>query len=228
MAGSRRLSARFVVLVAASVLVFQGLSQDMSVVRAADPTGSAAPSASPDLSPAPDPGSAATPSRLAAPAQLVAATNDQWKTLELSGGTTNPEPSGWQSVGFDDAAWSAAYIPTDPYPTWVDIPDADWLSSTGRATGHLTSEIWIARYEFELAGAPEGDGTLTWNVDNYASIWVNGQQIVTTAGNWTNVFTTTVPVALLQVGTKLPATSPRRRRPTARSRRSPTIRRASS
>ena len=113
-------------------------------------------------------------SRMAQPP--VATTNDQWKTLELSwaGGTTNAEPSGWQNVGFDDAGWSAAYIPTDPYPTWVDIAGADWLSSTGRATGHLTSEIWIARHEFELTGQPSGNGTLTWNVDNTASIWVNG------------------------------------------------------
>lgn len=148
-------------------------------------------------------GQPATPA-LAAPTQLVA-TDDQWTTLELSwaGGTTNPEPQGWRDVGFDDSAWSPAYIPDDPYPNWADIAGAEWLSSTGRATGHLTSEIWIARRQFQLTGAPDGDGVLTWNVDNYASIWINGQALVTTAGHWTTTFTTVIPEAVLQSGTNV-------------------------
>ena len=136
----------------------------------------------------------------------VVMTDDQWKTLELSwsGGTTNAEPANWTVNGFDDSAWSTAYIPTDPYPSWVDISypyDPAWLSSTGRATGHLTSEIWIARLEFTIDGDVGGAGTLMWNVDNRASIWVNGQPLVTNSGTWSTVTTTTVPQAFLQSGT---------------------------
>jgi hypothetical protein len=138
--------------------------------------------------------------------KTVVMTDDQWKTLELSwqGGATNPEPSGWMTSGFDDSAWSAAYIPQDPYHSWVDINyphDPDWLSSTGRSTGHLTSEIWIARLEFTIDGDVAGDGQLQWNVDNWASIWINGQQLTNHSGTWSSVTTTTVPQALLQSGT---------------------------
>jgi hypothetical protein len=133
----------------------------------------------------------------------------EWKTLKLSwaGGTTNLEPADWKVNGFHDSSWSAAYIPTDPYYSWVDITtptfpaDADWLSSTGRATGHLTSEIWIARLEFTIDGWVAGDGTLSWNVDNWASIWINGQPLVTHTGTWTTVIQTTVPQSFLQAGT---------------------------
>lgn len=138
--------------------------------------------------------------------KTVVMTNDQWKTLELSwsGGATNPEPADWTVNGFDDSAWSAAYIPTDPYYSWVDISypyDPDWLSSTGRATGHLTSEIWIARLEFTIDGDVAGDGQLQWNVDNWASNWVNGQQLTNHSGTWSTVTITTVPQAFLQSGT---------------------------
>ncbi len=138
--------------------------------------------------------------------KTVVMTDDQWKTLELSwsGGTTNPEPANWSVNGFDDSAWSAAYIPPDPYYSWVDISypyDPDWLSSTGRATGHLTSEVWIARLEFTIDGDVAGDGTLQWNVDNWASIWINGQQLTNHSGTWSTVITTTVPQAFLQSGT---------------------------
>ena len=40
-----------------------------------------------------------------------------------------------------------------------------------------------------------------WNVDNRASIWVNGQPLVTNSGTWSTVTTTTVPQAFLQSGT---------------------------
>jgi hypothetical protein len=135
--------------------------------------------------------------------KTVVTTNSQWKTLELSwsGGTTNPEPGGWQNVGFADSTWSAAYIPTDPYFSWVDIPDADWLSSTGRSTSHLQSEVWIARYEFAIAGSVPSDATMQWNVDNTASIWINGTQLVTNGGTWSTIISTTIPKALLHSGT---------------------------
>jgi hypothetical protein len=132
----------------------------------------------------------------------IVVTDSQWKTLELSwqGGTTNPEPTGWRVSGFDDASWSAAYIPTDPYYSWYDIPLADWLSSTGRATGHLTSEIWIARLEFNIDGSVPADATLRWNVDNKATIWINDHQLVSSAGSWSSAITTAVPAGYLQPG----------------------------
>jgi hypothetical protein len=130
-------------------------------------------------------------------------TNDQWKTLELSwaGGVTNAEPNDWQISGFDDSGWSDAYIPPDPYYSWVDIADADWLSSTGRDTGHLTSETWITRRQFEITHPVTGDATLSWNVDNWASIWINGNVLVTNAGTWTSLISTPVPAAFLHQGT---------------------------
>jgi len=142
--------------------------------------------------------------------ETVVVTDDQWKTLELSwaGGEPNPEPTDWKTNGFDDSSWSAPYIPVvDPYYSWVDITgpafpaDPDWLSSTGRSTGHLTSEIWIARLEFTIDGWVAGDGTLSWNVDNWASIWINGQPLVSHSGTWTTIIQTTVPQSFLQAGT---------------------------
>jgi hypothetical protein len=41
---------------------------------------------------------------------------------------------------------------------------------------------------------------LIWNVDNTASIWVNGQ-LVANGGRWTSVTTTAIPAEFLQQGT---------------------------
>ena len=137
--------------------------------------------------------------------KTVVATNPQWKTLELSwsGWHHDSEPSGWQSVGFVDSSWSAAYIPTDPYFSWVDIPDADWLSSTGRATSHLQSEVWIARYQFTIDGSVPSDATMQWNADNTASIWINGTQLVTNGGTWSSITSTTISEGFAALGHKL-------------------------
>lgn len=142
------------------------------------------------------------PSAVGCGGELLTATNDQWRTLELSwaGGVTNPEPAAWKTNGFDDSGWSDAYIPPDPYPAWVDISIADWLSSTGRETGHLTSEIWIARQEFEIPHPIITGATLIWNVDNTASVWINGH-LVANGGTWTSVTTTAIPAEFLQQGT---------------------------
>jgi hypothetical protein len=76
------------------------------------------------------------------------------------------------------------------------------MSGPGYVNGHLKSEIWIARLEFELDGSITGDGLLEWNVDNWASIWINGNLIGTEhSGTWTSVTTTTVPMSALQTGT---------------------------
>jgi hypothetical protein len=91
---------------------------------------------------------------------------------------------------------AATARPPDPNGAWADIPRADLLSSTGRATWHLTSEVWLGRVDFAVDGTPV-DGTLAWNVDNYASIWVNGVQVVNQSGTYGSVTTTAISAALL-------------------------------
>jgi hypothetical protein len=44
------------------------------------------------------------------------------------------------------------------------------------------------------------DDALTWNVDNTASIWMNGN-LVDNGGTWSSVRTTTIPMEFLQQGT---------------------------
>ena len=136
-------------------------------------------------------------------ATVVAATDSGWRSLELSSayGQTNTEPAAWRLAGFDDAAWSAAYVPPDANWAWADIAGADYLSSTGRATGHLGDEIWIARREFTIAGPIAGDGVLVWNVDGSGSVWVNGNRLLTNTGEWQTVHTTSIPAAMLHAGT---------------------------
>jgi hypothetical protein len=44
------------------------------------------------------------------------------------------------------------------------------------------------------------NATLRWNVDNEATIWINGQLLVSNAGTWTSITTTSVPAAWLHSG----------------------------
>jgi hypothetical protein len=136
-------------------------------------------------------------------ATVVATTDSTWRSLELSwsSGQANAEPAGWRLAGFDDSSWSAGYVPADPNWAWADIAGADYLSSAGRATGHIDGEAWIARREFQVAGAVAGDGVMVWNVDDRASVWVNGNRLLTSAGEWQSVHTTSIPAAMLHAGT---------------------------
>ena len=133
-------------------------------------------------------------------------TNNGWKVFHLwwtgDGGTPPAEPTGWLTTGFNDAAWSDPVIRTDPYYSWADIPIADFISSPGSAPPYrLQSEIWLAREEFTLTGAPQSDASLRWTVDNKATIWINGHLLVSNAGSWTSITTTPpVPAAWLQAG----------------------------
>jgi hypothetical protein len=42
--------------------------------------------------------------------------------------------------------------------------------------------------------------SLRWTVDNKATIWIDGHQLVSNAGSWTSITTTPVPAAWLQAG----------------------------
>jgi hypothetical protein len=75
------------------------------------------------------------------------------------------------------------------------------ISSTGRSAGHLTNEVWIARKEFQITDPITTAGALKWNVDNAASIWVNGNLLVSSSGTWSSVTSTSVPAAWLHAGT---------------------------
>jgi len=132
-------------------------------------------------------------------------TNGDWKAFHLwwtgDGGTPPAEPGGWLMSGFNDAAWPDAVTGLQPYYSWADIPVAEFISSPGSTTPYrLQSEIWLAREEFSLSGAPQTGASLRWTVDNQATIWINGHELVTNAGSWASITTTPVPAAWLQGG----------------------------
>jgi hypothetical protein len=99
--------------------------------------------------------------------------------------------------------WTPVVIRSDPYWSWADIAGAEYASSTGSVSPyHLTGEIWIARLEFQIDGNIPSDATLRWNVDNNATVWINGNQVTPpNSGTWSTITTTNVSAAYLQSGT---------------------------
>ena len=146
--------------------------------------------------------------------QTLVATDSAWKTLELAhGGTTpgsptttnNAEPAGWKDPGFDDSAWSAAYIPVDPPGAWQALAGTVFVSSQGRSLGHLQNEIWIARKEFTLADAVDAPARIVYRCDDWCEVYIDGTLVASSPVSGTGgdglVHTVAVDIALLDAGT---------------------------